>query len=159
MSIVYVGLGSNLGDRRKNITNATILLGAIMGEIKNLSSIYETTPWGYKSDHLFMNAVAVVETKEEPTTCLKMAKAIEREMGRTYEQAGCYEDRIIDLDILMYDNLTVTDKNLTIPHPLIQDREFVLVPLCEVAPNLVHPVLKKTVCELLKEIKTATHKI
>lgn len=152
MAAVYIGLGTNLGDKKKNITNATILLGSVMGEIKNLSSLYETEPWGFESDNSFLNAVVLLETTHSPKVCLEMAKAIEREMGRTYTKSG-YEDRIIDVDILMYDSEVVEEENLIIPHALLHKRDFVLKPMAELAPDLCHPVLGKSMEELLSDLK------
>jgi 2-amino-4-hydroxy-6-hydroxymethyldihydropteridine diphosphokinase len=153
MSNVYIGLGSNLGDRKKNITNATVILGSVMGDIKILSSIYETKPWGFSSNNLFLNAVILIETDCTPETCLQMAKRIEEEMGRTYAHHERYEDRVIDIDILLYDDITIHTESLTIPHPLIQEREFVLQPLSEIAPELIHPVLNKPIKDLLEELE------
>lgn len=153
MANVYIGLGSNLGDRKKNITNATVILGSVMGDIKILSSIYETKPWGFSSDNLFLNAVILIETDCTPETCLQMAKRIEEEMGRTYAHHERYEDRVIDIDILLYDDITIYTEKLTIPHPLIQERKFVLQPLSEIAPELIHPVLNKPIKDLLEELE------
>jgi 2-amino-4-hydroxy-6-hydroxymethyldihydropteridine diphosphokinase len=152
MANVYIGLGTNLGDKKKNITNATILLGSLMGDVKNLSSLYETEPWGFESVNNFLNAVVQIDTTLSPQVCLKMAKAIEWEMGRSYTKCG-YEDRIIDVDILMYDSEVVEDEDLKIPHALMHLREFVLKPLAELAPDLVHPVLNKTMEDLLSELQ------
>ena len=152
MAKVYIGLGSNLGDKKKNITNATIILGSLMGDLKVLSSIYETKPWGFKSPNTFQNAVAMLETEYAPEVCLDMAKAIEREMGRKYERPGTYEDRIIDIDILLYDEIVMKTEKLTIPHPLMHKREFVLKPLAEIAPNLPHPLLHETMQTLLDKL-------
>ncbi len=151
MSKIYVGLGSNLGDKKLNITNATILLGSLMGDLKVLSSLYETEPWGFRSDNKFLNAVVLLETNIEPQMCLEMAKAIEREMGRVYTHEG-YEDRLIDVDILLYDDRVIRTETLTLPHPLMHERDFVLKPMVEIAPDLQHPLLRKTMKELLCEI-------
>ncbi len=151
MSKIYVGLGSNLGDKKLNITNATILLGSLMGDLKVLSSLYETEPWGFRSDNKFLNAVVLLETNIDPQMCLEMAKAIEREMGRVYTHEG-YEDRLIDVDILLYDDRVIWTETLTLPHPLMHERDFVLKPMVEIAPDLQHPLLKKTMKELLCEI-------
>ena len=153
MANVYIGLGSNLGEKKKNITNATIILGSIMGDIRLLSSLYETEPWGFQSDNTFVNAVILVETDCTPETCLKMAKSIEREMGRTYHHPGeGYEDRIIDIDILLYDDVILNTESLILPHPLLHKRKFVLEPLAEIAPELIHPALHKPIAHLLKEL-------
>lgn len=151
MAQLYIGLGSNIGDRKKNITNATIILGAVMGDIRVLSSLYETEPWGYDSPNTFMNAVLLLETDIEPQKCLEMVQAIEREMGRVHTKEG-YEDRIIDIDILFYDNQIIESEHLTVPHPLITQRDFVLRPMAEIAPDFTHPVLGKTISFLLEQL-------
>lgn len=151
MANVYIGLGTNIGDKKKNITDATIIIGAVMGDIRQLSSLYETEPWGFESPNSFLNAVILIQTDLDPEKCLQIAKAIEREMGRVHTKEG-YEDRIIDVDILFYDNITYQSQDLTIPHPLIPKRDFVLKPMAEIAPEFVHPLLGKTMKELLNEL-------
>ena len=153
MAKIYLGLGSNLGDKKKNITNATIICHSLMGPIVALSDLFTTEPWGFDSDNKFMNAVAVLETEQDPQTCLDMACAIEREMGRTRKSVnGEYHDRIIDIDILLYDDKVVDTPALKIPHPLMHKRNFVMKPLAQVAPELVHPTLGKTMQQLLHEL-------
>jgi len=140
MSNLYLALGSNVGDRKKNITNATILCNALIGTLQTLSSLYETEPWGFSSPNKFMNAVICLETDKSSELCLALAKGIEREMGRQPSEKEGYEDRIIDIDILFYDDLIIRTEALTIPHPHIEKRDFVLEPLAEIAPELRHPV-------------------
>lgn len=151
MANVFIGLGSNIGDKRKNITDATFIIGSLMGKLCQLSSLYETEPWGFESSNTFLNATIQIETDFEPQKCLDMAKAIEREMGRVHTKEG-YEDRIIDVDILFYDDITYKSETLTIPHPLIEKRDFVLRPLAEIAPDFIHPVSKKSISTLLSEL-------
>ncbi len=139
-----------MGDRKKLITDATMICGSIMGKLVTLSSLYETEPWGFTSANKFLNAAICIETEHAPEKCLAMAKAIEREMGRMKKEGAGYEDRPIDIDILFYEDLQMESETLTIPHPLIQKREFVLRPMAEIAPDLKHPILKKSMEELLR---------
>ena len=140
MSKLYLGLGSNLGDRKKNITDATTICGALIGTLESLSSLHETEPWGFSSPNKFLNAVICLETDKTPELCLALIKGIEREMGRAYSREEGYEDRIIDIDILLYDDLIIQTETLSIPHPLMWERDFVMRPLAEFAPELRHPV-------------------
>ncbi|MDR1729908.1 MAG: 2-amino-4-hydroxy-6-hydroxymethyldihydropteridine diphosphokinase [Prevotellaceae bacterium] len=149
MPKLYLGLGSNLGDRKKNITDATMICAALIGTIEALSSLYETEPWGFSSPNKFLNAVICLETDKDPWLCLALAKGIEREMGRVYSCNSGYEDRIIDIDILLYDDLILQTENLTIPHPHMKERDFVLRPLAEIAPGLKHPVSGESIEQLL----------
>jgi 2-amino-4-hydroxy-6-hydroxymethyldihydropteridine diphosphokinase len=153
MADLYLGLGSNLGDRKRNITNATMLIGGLMGKLKVLSSLYETEPWGFESEHKFMNAVVLVETEHEPELCLKMVNAIEREMGRIRTGEAGFHDRPIDIDLLLYDDRIIDTPDLKVPHPLMLQRDFVLRPLAEIAPDLIHPVAKKSIRELFEILK------
>lgn len=140
-----------MGDRKQMITDATMICGSIMGNLTSLSSLYETDPWGFSSPNKFMNAAICIETEHSPEKCLAMAKAIERELGRRKTQENGYEDRSIDIDILFYDDLTMASEPLTIPHPLAAERDFVLRPMAEIAPDFTHPVLRKGMAELLEE--------
>ena len=137
MSKLYLGLGSNLGDRKKNITDATTICGALIGTLEALSSLYETEPWGFSSPNKFLNAVICLETDKAPELCLALIKGIEREMGRTYSRENGYEDRIIDIDILLYGDLILQTETLTIPHPRMGERDFVLRPLAEIAAKTI----------------------
>ena len=157
MATVYLGLGTNIGDKKKNITDATIIIGSVMGNLRILSSLYETEPWGYESPNTFLNAVIQIETEIEPQKCLDIAKAIEREMGRVHTKEG-YEDRIIDIDIHFYDDTIYHSGNLTIPHPLIEKRDFVLRPMAEIAPDFRHPISGKTMKNLLHELNKKSEK-
>ena len=157
MATVFLGIGTNIGNKKKNITDATIIIGSVMGEIRALSSLYETEPWGYESPNTFLNAVIQIETEIEPQKCLDIAKAIEREMGRVHTKEG-YEDRIIDIDILFYDDTIYNSGNLTIPHPLIEQRDFVLRPMAEIAPEFKHPISGKTMKNLLHELNKKSGK-
>lgn len=133
MHTVYLGLGSNLGDRRGNISAAVRLLGERVGRVVRVSSMFETEPWGFTSGNMFVNATVCVETSLSPRALLEATQAIEREMGRTEKSVdGRYHDRTIDIDILLYDDICVDEPDLKIPHPLMREREFVMRPLGEI---------------------------
>jgi 2-amino-4-hydroxy-6-hydroxymethyldihydropteridine diphosphokinase len=148
---VYLSLGSNLGDRHANLEAAIHDLHPVIRSMK-CSSIYETPPWGYEEQPSFLNMVLAGETKHSPRKLLKFLKSVERKMGR--EESFRYGPRLIDMDILFYDQRIYSSKTLSIPHPRMTARAFVLVPLNEIAPNLVHPILHLTISELLKELDT-----
>jgi 2-amino-4-hydroxy-6-hydroxymethyldihydropteridine diphosphokinase len=150
MSIVYIGIGSNLGNREGNCLKALELLPAGIAIVRKRSSLYETEPWGVPDQPAFINMAAEVETALAALELLGSLKSIEQEMGR--KESGRWGPRVIDLDILFYDDLVIDSPELTIPHPLMHEREFVLRPLAEIAPDKIHPVLKKTVKELLSEL-------
>lgn len=152
MSIVYLGLGSNLGDKRSHINHAIQLIGMEAGEVLDVSSFYNSPPWGFNSRHVFLNAVLIISTEITPLELLNKTQRIEKRIGRKEKTEEGYEDRMIDIDILFYDNQIVNLPQLTIPHPCLHKRDFVLCPLAEIAPDLVHPVLKKSVRELSEEI-------
>ena len=133
MNKVYLGIGTNLGDKEANILKAYELIEHKVGQISKRSSLYSTEPWGFKSDNDFVNSVICVETELSPHEVLKATQAIERQMGRTRKsRGGEYHDRIIDIDILLYDDITVVEPDLIIPHPLMKEREFVMKPLREI---------------------------
>ncbi|MBR3626931.1 MAG: 2-amino-4-hydroxy-6-hydroxymethyldihydropteridine diphosphokinase [Bacteroidales bacterium] len=153
MSRIYLGIGSNLGDKEQNIKTALKLVEERVGKIIIQSSICKTMPWGFHSDNIFFNAAACVETNLTPMQVLSVIKMIEMEMGRTSKSSqGMYADRIIDLDLLFYEDQVINEVMLTVPHPLLQYRMFVLMPMTEIAPDLVHPVLKLPMRELLTRL-------
>lgn len=152
MPALFLGLGSNLGDREGLIKAAVSLVGERVGPVMSLSSFYEYEAWGFVSDNVFVNAAAKVETVLEPAGVLARVKEIERELGRKKRLAAGYEDRPIDIDILFYGDRIVSLPDLTVPHPLMLSRRFVLEPLAEIAPGFVHPVAKRTVAELLRDM-------
>ena len=129
---VYLGLGTNLGDREANLKTAIRLIGERVGRTVRQSSFLETEPWGFESDNRFLNAVILVETEMTPRQVLESTQQIERDMGRTRKTKNRYHDRPIDIDILLYDDLTVDETDLKIPHPLMYERDFVMIPLKEV---------------------------
>ncbi len=143
--ITYLSLGSNLGDRELNLHNANAHLEPRVQSILR-SSIYETDPWGYADQPTFLNQVIKAETSLEPFKLLVFLKEIEVAMGR--QETFRFGPRLIDLDILFYDDLVLDTPNLTIPHPRILERAFVLIPLAEIAPDLHHPIFNKTIQEL-----------
>ena len=131
---VYLGLGSNLGDCRKNLERAIRLINDRVGHVTRQSSFIETEPWGFESQNKFLNAVILCETTKTPREVLELTQQIERDMGRRKKSvSGGYADRPIDIDILLYDDLTVDEPDLKIPHPLMQQRDFVMTPLNEIS--------------------------
>lgn len=151
MAEVYVSLGTNLGDKDNNLRTAVRLMQERIGKVISLSSFYETAPWGFQSEHSFLNAAACIETRLSPEQLLLVTQQIERELGRTQKSSGnAYKDRLIDIDLLMYDNLQIYSDQLVLPHPLMTERRFVLEPLAEIAPETIHPVTGKTIRELLE---------
>lgn len=150
----YLGLGSNLGNRSDNLDRSIAALRQKVGALVKCSSYICTNPWGFCSGNQFFNAVALFETSLSPTALLCATQQIERQLGRTAKSRdGIYADRVIDIDILFYDNLVLSTPELQIPHPLIPQRDFVLRPLAEIAPRKQHPLLHKTVARLLKELR------
>ena len=136
---VYLGLGSNLGDREENIRQAVSLIQERIGEVVRSSSLIETEPWGFESDNRFLNGVILCVTTLTPRQVLKATQKIERELGRKKKTSPTanrstltYHDRPIDIDILLYDDLTVDEPDLRIPHPLMHERDFVMIPLEEI---------------------------
>jgi 2-amino-4-hydroxy-6-hydroxymethyldihydropteridine diphosphokinase len=151
--VVYLGLGTNLGNKKANIRRAVRKIEELIGTVERQSALYETEPWGFSSENMFVNAVVRVRTELSPMQLLRVTQQIERDMGRTRksvrrsgsensisgdsqlhsgEQLPVYHDRPIDIDILLYDDLTVDEPELKIPHPLMQERDFVMIPLREI---------------------------
>jgi 2-amino-4-hydroxy-6-hydroxymethyldihydropteridine diphosphokinase len=150
---VFIGIGSNLGDRRANIREARKRLTELpKSRLVKESSLYESEPHG-DAKTWFGNSVVEIETEDTPSELLKSLKKIEEDMGRKRVKGKRWGSRIIDLDILFYDNETVDKRNLKIPHPRLPQRRFVLVPLSELAPQLIHPALNASVSELLATTK------
>ena len=133
MSIVYLGLGSNLGNKEQHITTAVKHLEQRVGKVRRLPSLLKTEPWGFTSPHSFVNAAVSIDTILSPHEVLEATQQIERDMGREQKSMnGEYHDRIIDIDILLYDDMEINEKDLIIPHPLMHQRDFVMIPLREI---------------------------
>jgi len=150
LATVYLCLGSNLGDRKKSLTQALALLSQ-EAKLEKVSSVYETEPVGYKEQPFFLNLVCQITTEQNPWELLRLAKTIETRMGRAPSFPNA--PRPIDIDILFYDNKVIKTQDLTIPHPRLAERAFVLIPLAEIASELVHPELHKSVVELADKAK------
>ena len=130
---VYFSLGSNLGDKEGNIREAISRIGELIGEVDRQSTLLATEPWGFESDNTFVNAAIRCTTSLSPFEILNITQNIERAMGRTLKSVdGQYHDRIIDIDILIYDDLHISTPQLTLPHPLMKERDFVMIPLKEI---------------------------
>jgi 2-amino-4-hydroxy-6-hydroxymethyldihydropteridine diphosphokinase len=152
LSKVYISLGTNLGNKTQNLKTACDLISKNIGIIEQKSSIYETEPWGYDSFNNFLNQVIEVETELTPKILLQRLLLIEEKMGRKRLDVNNYQDRIIDLDILLYANLVINDAEIKIPHPKMHERKFMLEPLLEISKGLIHPILNKNVAELLNQL-------
>lgn len=134
--IVYLGLGSNIGNKKANIELAIMEIRKSVGDFLCRSSYYETEPWGFESKNYFVNNVICIATALSPFQLLQAAQEIERKLGRTEKSVnGVYHDRTIDIDILLYDDITLNTSELTIPHPLMRERDFVMKPLHELLPS------------------------
>jgi 2-amino-4-hydroxy-6-hydroxymethyldihydropteridine diphosphokinase len=149
MHTITLLLGTNLGEKENNLVAAIILIETSIGRVFKKSAIYESTPWGFQSNNNFLNQAIQVMSELSPAELLKTCKSIEQKMGRENSDPMIYADRIIDIDILFYDDLVLNTNDLTIPHPRLHERKFALIPLCDIMPDYLHPILKKTLKNLL----------
>jgi len=149
MNKVFLGIGTNLGDRPANLKEAVSQIGEIIGRVTKSSSVYETEPWGFEAEEQFYNMVVEAETALSPSGVLGAILMIEAKLGRLRNEKQ-YSSRSIDIDILFYNDLVMNEEALKIPHPHLHKRKFVLVPMCEIASGFVHPVMNKTIADLLE---------
>ena len=157
MNNVYIQLGSNIGIRESFIAKSKEQIKANIGKIIVESSIIETKPWGNKKQNNFLNCVLKIKTDLNASRILEKSQEIEHHLGR--ERKEKWGERTIDIDILFFNNDIINKKNLNIPHPLIHKRDFVLIPLSEIAPNYIHPIFNKKISDLLNEHKKNQQKI
>lgn len=152
MERCYILFGSNMGDKDRLFADACLLINNRCGRVMEVSAAYESEPWGFEADEWFLNRVIALDTELDPEMMMQRLLEIEAEFGRVRhpEQEG-YASRPIDLDILYFGERVIHSEHLTVPHPRLHLRRFALMPMCELAPDLVHPVLQKTQRELLEE--------
>lgn len=146
---LFLAFGSNLGEREENIKKAYINIEKQVGRISSQSAFFYSSPEGFISENNFVNSVCEVRTFLDIYTVFSICQAIEKQAGRSSKSINnVYNDRIIDIDLIMAEGLIINSKNLIIPHPRFHDRDFVLTPLCEIAPDIIHPKFNKTIREL-----------
>lgn len=152
---VYLSLGSNLGDKHEYLRLAVELLSERAGQVLKVSNNYETEPDGFVSENNFVNIAICLETELEPLALLEVCEGIEKELGRERKSVNLnYSDRVIDIDILYFNNMQLATERLTLPHPRMHKRQFVLEPLAEIAPRLKHPITGMSTAKMLKQIKS-----
>lgn len=157
MNQIFLSLGSNLGNRKENLSLAEKKIEQSAGIIIQRSGIYESEPWGFESEHAFLNNVIEISSEYSPGELLKILKAIEQTIGRQQKTTAGYASRVIDIDILLYNQLIIDQPRLKVPHQHLHKRKFVLIPLAEIVPGLVHPVFEKNILNLLKSCDDKGH--
>ncbi len=151
--IVYLSLGTNLGDKEQNLRMAVQHIEERIGKVISLSAFYVTAPWGFDSDNSFLNAALSVDTSLSPIEILDLTQDIERVLGRLSKSTNrVYSDRLIDIDLLLADDLVIDNERLILPHPLMHQRRFVMEPLAEIAPTMLHPTLGETMLQLVEKL-------
>jgi len=149
VSEVILGLGSNMGNRLSYLGYAVKQLRSEAGDIIAQSSVWESEPWGFEAEELFLNMTVILSTRMEPPALLRVISNIESSLGRRRRRGSGYHSRVIDIDILLWGDRIMAIPWLQVPHPRIAQRRFVLEPLCEIAPDAIHPVSLKTMKDLL----------
>lgn len=154
---LILSLGSNLGDREQQIHSTLKKIEERIGKIISISALYHTAPVGFESPHQFVNCVCEVSSKLDIYTIFAITQMIEKEMGRAQKSVdGRYSDRVMDIDLIMAGDLVIDTQELTLPHPRFHQRDFVLRPLCEIAPDQVHPLLGKSIRQLFEELEVSS---
>lgn len=149
MADIYFSLGTNLGDKEQNLCQAINHIQKQIGKVISQSAFYSTPPWGFTSNNTFLNAAILVNSSFSPFEILENLKRIEYKMGRIHKsENGVYSDRVIDIDLLLYNDLILDTPTLKLPHPLLHQRKFVMEPLVEIAPEIIHPILKRTMRDI-----------
>ena len=157
MQELIIGLGSNLGDRRKNIETAIALIHEKIGPVTAISTFAETEPWGFESENKFLNCAIIIREEPDPvgscsdraSVIIRILQSIEAGFGRV--RTGVYADRVIDLDILFYGDVILNEPGLMIPHPRLHERDFILLSLMELCPEKIHPVIGKSIREIYEK--------